>query len=718
MTQSVSDLTRSGPPVRGGGAGKVLNADDLLAALDPEQRAVASTLHGPVVVLAGAGTGKTRAVTHRIAYGVRTGTFDPVRVLAVTFTQRAAGEMRGRLAQLGVEGVQARTFHSAALRQARWFWPKVYGGELPPIADRKFPLLTEAASRCRIRVDTPALRDLAGEVEWAKVSNVRPDDYARLAPKSGRALAAFDPATIGKIFASYEDVKLERGRIDLEDVLLCAVALLAEDERVAAEIRRQYRTFVVDEYQDVSPLQQSLLDLWLGGREDVCVVGDPAQTIYSWAGAEPENLVRFASRHPNATVIKLVRDYRSTPQIVDVANKILDAAGPAGLPGRVTLRSQLEPGPAPVYREYSDEVAEADAVARAVTRLKDEGVQLRDIAVLFRTNAQSENFEQALAERKIPTVLKGAERFFERPEIRKAAVLLRGQAKAGDLSDDLLETVTGVLGGAGWTPEAPSGVGAVRDRWESLSALVTMASDFAAANPEAGLNELMGELDRRAAIQHAPVAEGVTLATLHAAKGLEWECVFIVGAHEGTLPITYAQTPKQIEEERRLFYVGVTRAKQQLFVSWSTSRSPGGRGTRGPTRFLDAIGVRTARQPAWEPTTDRAERAERAARAGRPIPKCRVCGRGLIDPGARKLGRCETCPSNIDQDLYDALFAWRTEQAESEKMPAFVILTDATLTAIAETRPSDELALRKIPGIGHTKLTKYGEQILVICTRT
>jgi DNA helicase-2/ATP-dependent DNA helicase PcrA len=688
----------------------------LLEALDPEQRAVATSLNGPVVVMAGAGTGKTRAITHRIAYGVRTATFDPLRVLAVTFTQRAAGEMRGRLAQLGVEGVQARTFHSAALRQAKWFWPKVYGGELPPIVDRKFPLLTEAASRCRVRVDTPALRDLAGEVEWSKVSNVRPDDYARLAPRSGRTLAAFDPATIARVFAAYEDVKLERGRIDLEDVLLCAVALLAEDERVAAEIRRQYRTFVVDEYQDLSPLQQSLLDLWLGGREDVCVVGDPAQTIYSWAGAEPENLVRFASRHPSATVIKLVRDYRSTPQIVDVANKILDAAGPSGLPGRVTLRSQLPAGPAPVYREYSDEVAEADAVARAIARLRDDGTPLRDIAVLFRTNAQSENYEQALAERKIPTVLKGAERFFERAEIRQAAVLLRGQAKAGDVSSsELVEVVTSVLGGAGWTPEPPAGKGAVRDRWESLSALVTMTSDFAAANPSARLADLMAELDRRASIQHAPLAEGVTLATLHAAKGLEWDCVFIAGAHEGTLPISYAQTPAQVEEERRLFYVGVTRAKQQLHISWSTSRSPGGRGQRGPTRFLDPLQVRTSSRPtAWEPSPDR---AERSSRSGRPIPKCRVCGRGLLDPGARKLGRCEDCPSNIDQELYDALIAWRTEQAASESMPAFVILTDATLTAIAETRPADEQALRRIPGIGHTKITKYAEPILNLCAR-
>lgn len=707
MSQSVSDITQ---------AASGRSADALLEALDPEQRAVATALHGPVVVMAGAGTGKTRAITHRIAYGVRTGTYDPARVLAVTFTQRAAGEMRGRLAQLGANGVQARTFHSAALRQAKWFWPKVFGGELPPIIDRKFPLLTEAASRCRVRVDTPALRDLAGEVEWAKVSNVRPDDYARVAPQSARALAAFDPATIARVFAAYEDVKLERGRIDLEDVLLCAVALLAEDERVAAEIRRQYRTFVVDEYQDVSPLQQSLLDLWLGGREDVCVVGDPAQTIYSWAGADPENLVRFAQRHPSAAVIKLVRDYRSTPQIVDVANKVLDAAGPSGLPGRVTLRSQREAGPDPVYREYSDEVAEADAVARAVARLRDSGTALRDMAVLFRTNAQSENFEQALAERKIPAMLKGAERFFERAEIRQAAVLLRGQAKAGDTEGvDLLETIKGILAGAGWTEEPPAGTGAVRDRWESLSALVTMASDFAAANPEAGIVALMAELDRRASIQHAPLAEGVTLATLHAAKGLEWGCVFIVGAHEGTLPISYAQTPAQVEEERRLFYVGVTRAKDQLSISWSTSRSPGGRGTRGPTRFLDPIGVRTSRTSDREPSSR--ARTPRAERSDKPIPKCRVCGRGLTEPAARKLGRCEDCPSSMDQNLYDALFAWRAERAAEESMPAFVIFTDATLTAIAEARPTDERELLRIPGIGRTKISKYGEPVINICTR-
>jgi DNA helicase II / ATP-dependent DNA helicase PcrA len=241
---------------------------------------------------------------------------------------------------------------------------------------------------------------------------------------------------------------------------------------------------------------------------------------------------------------------------------------------------------------------------------------------------------------------------------------------------------------------------------------VTLAEDFAKAAPEAGIADLMAELDRRAAIQHAPVAEGVTLATLHAAKGLEWGCVFIVGAHEGTLPISYAQTPAQLEEERRLFYVGVTRAKDQLSVSWSTSRSPGGRGQRGPTRFLDPIGVRTSRPAS---SAQPYQRSSRTAR--QPVPKCRVCGRGLLEAGARKLGRCEDCPSSMDQGLYDQLSAWRADRAKVEKVPVFVVFTDATLTAIAENRPTDERALLRIAGIGRVKVGKYGDDVIRICRR-
>jgi len=298
--------------------GCVPEADRLLDELDPEQREVATALVGPVCVLAGAGTGKTRAITHRIGYGVATGTYAPSEVLAVTFTTRAAGELRSRLRQLGADGVQARTFHSAALRQARYFWPGVFGGQLPDLAASKIPLLAEAARRCRIQAAQPLLRDLASEVEWAKVTNVRPDDYAKGAEASGRDAAGLDAATVARVFAAYEEVKRDRGRIDMEDVLLCAAALLEADEAVAAQVRRQYRWFVVDEFQDVSPIQWALLELWLGGRDGVCVVGDPMQTIYSFAGASARYLTGFPTRYPNAQRIALVRNYRSTPQVIEV----------------------------------------------------------------------------------------------------------------------------------------------------------------------------------------------------------------------------------------------------------------------------------------------------------------------------------------------------------------------------------------------------------------
>src|SRR4051812_39311427 len=391
--------------------------DQLLDALDPEQRQVALALRGPVRVLAGAGTGKTRAITHRIAYGVASGVYNPTEVLAVTFTTRAAGEMRGRLRTLGAGSVQARTFHSAALRQARFFWPRVYGGDLPVLTESKLGLIGNAARRNRVQTDQATLRDLASEVEWAKVSNVRPDDYPRLAQARGRSVNGLDAATVAHVFASYEELKRDQGRMDMEDVLLCAAALLSEDERVAAEVRRQYKWFVVDEFQDVSPIQSALLDLWLGGRDELCVVGDPAQTIYSFAGAQASYLVDFPHKHDSCTTVELVRNYRSTPQVIEAANALLHRRG-SETP-HVVLRAQREAGAAVSWHEATDEVAEADAVAERVQQLRESGTPLREMAVLFRINAQSEAFEEALTSRGIPYVVRGAARFFERQEVRQ-----------------------------------------------------------------------------------------------------------------------------------------------------------------------------------------------------------------------------------------------------------------------------------------------------------
>jgi DNA helicase-2/ATP-dependent DNA helicase PcrA len=681
------------------------SADRLLEALDPEQREVALALQGPVRVLAGAGTGKTRAITHRIAYGVATGVYNPTEVLAVTFTTRAAGEMRGRLRSLGALGVQARTFHSAALRQARYFWPRVYGGELPVLTESKLPLIGNAARRNRLQADQATLRDLASEVEWAKVSNVRPDDYAEVAAARGRSVSGLDPAAVARVFATYEDVKRDQGRMDMEDVLLIAAALLTEDERVAAEVRRQYKWFVVDEFQDVSPIQAALLDLWLGGRHDLCVVGDPAQTIYSFAGANASFLTDFARRHPGTTSVELVRNYRSTPQVVAAANKLLSGTSSAG----VTLRAQRDAGPEVRFAEHSDEVAEAEQVAADIRALMDSGLPAREVAVLFRVNAQSEAFEEALAARSIPYVVRGAARFFERREVRQAVTLLRGNARGrasdGPADGALVEDVRAVLTGMGWTAAAPTGRGNVRDQWESLQALVSQAEDLATARPEATMADFVEELDRRAAEQHAPVAEGVTLATLHAAKGLEWDAVFCVGMHEGTMPIVYAEGPLAVEEERRLLYVGITRARVHLSVSWSLARTPGARSSRKPSRFLTGLRPEVA-------SDRRPERSSSSRRKG--VAHCRSCGRPLSSTAERKVGRCEGCPATYDEALFERLRAWRVDRAAEEKVPAYVVFTDLTLQAIAEAKPTDPAALLRVNGVGQTKLTKYGEDVLAL----
>ncbi|MEV6958817.1 ATP-dependent DNA helicase UvrD2 [Streptomyces sp. NPDC051207] len=703
-------------------------ADAVLEGLDPEQREVATALHGPVCVLAGAGTGKTRAITHRIAYGVRAGILQPSSVLAVTFTNRAAGEMRGRLRQLGAHGVQARTFHSAALRQLQYFWPKAIGGSMPRLVDRKIQLVADAAAACRIRLDRGELRDVTAEIEWSKVTQTVPSDYVLAAAKAGRE-APRAPAEIAQLYAAYEDVKRERAVIDFEDVLLLTVAVLQDRDDIADQVRSQYQHFVVDEYQDVSPLQQRLLELWLGDRDNLCVVGDASQTIYSFTGATPDHLLDFRNRHPGATVVKLVRDYRSTPQIVHLANGLLAQARGRAADHRLELVSQRAPGPDPVYTEYTDEPAEAEGAARRIRELVASGVPAGEIAVLFRTNSQSETYEQALADAGVPYQLRGAERFFDRPEVRKAGVALRGAARFGgndsllDDAVDLPSQVRAVLSGEGWTSEPPAGSGAARERWESLTALVNLAHDFAAARPGATLSDFVAELDERASAQHAPTVQGVTLASLHSAKGLEWDVVFLVGVAEGMMPITYAKTDEQIEEERRLLYVGVTRARERLHVSWALARSPGGRAGRRPSRFLAGLrpgstgtagcGAAAGTGGVERGSTPAADAAPRRTR--RTPARCRVCGRTLTDAGEMKLMRCEDCPSDMDEGLYERLREWRAVQARRSGQPAFCVFTDKTLMAIAETAPEDEYELARIPGVGMRKLNRYGADVLALC---
>jgi DNA helicase II / ATP-dependent DNA helicase PcrA len=666
-----------------------VDADGVLDGLDPEQEQAARAVRGPVCILAGAGTGKTATITHRVAYAVHSGAVPPSQLLAVTFTARAAGEMRTRLRALGVGGVQARTFHAAALRQLRYFAPRVLGGALPTLVENKIRLIAQASARAGVReADRTLLRDLAGEVEWAKVTLAGPADYPARAAAAGRDLPAA-AETIVAVFTAYEEAKSHAGLLDFEDLLLVAAAAIEEHPDVAEEVRARYRHFVVDEYQDVSPLQQRLLEAWLGGRDDLCVVGDPNQTIYSFTGATPAFLLDFPRRHPGSTIVRLYRDYRSTPQVVGLANRVL------GRRSVLRLVGQRQPGPEPEFAEYDDEPAEAAAVAARCRALVDAGTPASQLAVLFRVNAQSETYERALAEVGVPYVLRGGERFFQRAEIREAMVLLRGAARGpADLPDagavngstrDLPAAVRAVLSALSWSESAPPGGGAGRERWESLAALAGLAEELASTVPGAGLQELVDELEQRAAVQHAPTVQGVTLASLHAAKGLEWDAVFLVGLVEGTLPIQHAITEEQLDEERRLLYVGVTRAREMLRLSWSLSRSPAGRRSRRRSRFLDGIA------PDPEPVA-------RAANGRRD-------GSG---------GRTRELPEGADPELFGRLRTWRATRAEALRVPAYVVLNDATLGAIATNRPADVRGLVAIPGIGQRKLDLYGTDVLAI----
>lgn len=659
-----------------------MNPEELLNALDPDQRAVATQVAGPLAVLAGAGTGKTRAITYRIAYGAAVGAFDPSNVLAVTFTQRAAFEMRHRLAQLGVPKAQARTFHSAALRQLRHFWPTVVGGPLPDVIPHKASLVAASAARLGITIDRTNVRDIAAEVEWAKVSMVDAAHYASRVARLRRDVpAGLDAADMARLLDVYEDAKNERGVIDFEDILIYLCGMLQERADVASIVRKQYRSFVVDEFQDVNLLQARLLDLWLGGRHDVCVVGDVAQTIYSFTGASPDYLTGFGRKHPGARIVELTRDYRSTPQIVSVANDVL--ARSSQREGTVRLSSQRDGGAQVTYRTYDDDRAEAEGVAASIADLIDAGMAAHSIAVLMRTNGQSQAFEEALGARGIPVAVAGGKPFFARDDVRTAISRLRAAAAAATDTGSVGEIVRDVLSGVGWAPEAPSGQ-AGSERWSNMNAIVGWADDSQAQT----LPAFVAELDERVAYQVEPDKAGVELATIHAAKGLEWDAVFLAGVAEGLLPISYAKTAAAREEERRLLYVAITRARDLLTVSWARSRGADGRGKRKRSRLLDGI---------WP----------EEARVGAPKKRARASTRALNQAFEE-----EASPQAIE--LFGRLKAWRLEVSRQAGVPPFAVFTDQTLRDIAQAMPKNTTQLRVIRGIGDVKVQRFAAPVLAL----
>ncbi|PRZ38545.1 Rep family ATP-dependent DNA helicase [Antricoccus suffuscus] len=675
-----------------------MTAEPAIDGLDPEQAQAVLAPHGPVCILAGAGTGKTRTITHRIARLVHTGAVKPQQVLAVTFTARAAGEMRTRLMGLGTKGVQARTFHSAALRQLRYFWPSHFGGQLPELISSKFRLVGRAAARCKLSTDTAMVRDLAGEVEWSRSCLIDPSDYPAAVARSGRETPVA-PETVVKVLETYEKLKQSAEVIDFEDMIMSMAFMIESVPQIAHQVRETYRSFVIDEYQDVNPLQQRLLDAWLGARDTVCVVGDANQTIYTFTGARPDYLLGFANRFPDASVVRLHRDYRSTPQVVTLANRVLDGSS-GGLAGaRMSLVGQQPTGPEPTITTYDDEPAEAAAVAAKCASLISSGTPAAQIAVLFRINAQSEIYEAALSSAGVPYILRGGEKFFERAEVREAVVFLRAAARTSDSTGRLGRAVRGVLANSGWDPEAAPSGGSARERWESLSALAGLADDLQSADPDIDLAAFVVELEQRAASQHAPTVQGVTLASLHAAKGLEWDAVFLVGLNDGMVPLNRARTNEQVEEERRLLYVGVTRARRILNLSWSLARSPGGRASRKQSRFLDALASSRG------PTAKVAPSARR-----QKIARCKGCGQRL-DPREVAAGSCGAC-LKVGDRTFERLRAWRMTVARSEEIAPYMVFDDETLGAISLMKPTTLSRLLKVKGVGEVKLGKYGSDLL------
>ena len=561
-----------------------MTPDEVLANLDPDQRAVATAPPGPVAALAGAGSGKTRALTHRIAYQVLSGQVRADRVLPVAFTTRAAGEMGARLRGLGVADARPRTFHAAALAQVRFFWPLVAGGEPPRLLPRKRDRLAEAARAAGFSPTGADLTTLAAAVERAKVLQVAAEDYPSVMAAAAQTEAAADrvwsPTEVAAVYAAYEAAKEAAGEMDFEDCLLLAVALLEEDERAAERVRDSYRSFVVDEYQDVNPLQQRLLEVWLGDRDDLCVVGDAAQSIYSFTGATPQFLLDFRQRYPHATVLKLERDYRSTPQIVRSANRLLRGSTV------LTLRSKRSAGPEVGFIEYADEAAELAGIADQLTGESAAGVGGgAGAAVLLRTNAQVDRAIAVFLNEGIAVAPSGAERWFNRPEIRRALIRLRGlRLTQPDLS--AASAAREALLADGYSEQRPQVSGL--EVWSVRTALLRLADGL---GPDAGVDDLITELEYRDEQDAPPPTEGVAVLTLHAAKGLEWETVYLPALVDGVVPSAQAKTPEAVAEERRLLYVGITRARTKLQLSWWSRRGPGAPDRRRSEFLADLLAV-------------------------------------------------------------------------------------------------------------------------------
>ncbi|MEX2274807.1 MAG: ATP-dependent DNA helicase UvrD2 [Actinomycetota bacterium] len=640
--------------------------EEVLAGLNPAQREAALAVRGPVAILAGAGTGKTTTITRRIAAQVLTRTFRPEQLLAVTFSEKAARELKDRLAKLGVPGVEARTFHAAALSHLSRLWEPNVGEPLPDVLDSKAPVVASLANSLPPPYKFYPRREISGEIEWAKNRMVGSDGYLAELERTGHQ-PPIPSDLMARMFEGYERRKTSMRKLDFEDMLGLAVRLFDEHPSAIAAVRERYGAFTVDEYQDVNPLQQALLDRWLSDRDEICVVGDDYQTIYGFTGASPDHLLSFPERFPHAHVVPLEENYRSTPQVLALANRLVPRLG--GFEKK--LRASCEAGPDPLIRSHPDPVAEVDAVVADVRRLHDEGVAYEEMAVLYRINARSEPFEEEFVTASIPyQVRDGA--FLRRPGPRSVLQ----QLKRADVAGDPVRLVAQATASVGYDPDGEPESEDEAARQLDLARLRALAEEFATANPSGDLAEFVSELSRRFSTERS--GRGVHLLTYHRAKGLEWDVVFLPRLLDGELPFRAARSKADPDEERRLLYVGLTRARRVLTLSWPLDDR------KGASPFLTELGIRPARE-------ERRSARERTRN-----------GEGSNGKTA----------APTDDPMFDALREWRRKRASEDGVPAYVIFHDSTLASIAQERPRSRAALSTISGIGPTKLDRYGDDVI------
>ena len=618
--------------------------------LNPEQVEAVRAVRGPVCILAGAGSGKTTTITRRIAYQVESGTFRAGEILAVTFTDKAAGEMRSRLAALGASGVRARTFHAAALAQLRHLAPD----EPPRILPSKAILLRQIGNTLPKPYRFRPAGDLATEIEWAKNRRLGPDEYAG---SLGDHVPPIPADLMTRVYREYERRKQREGAMDFEDLLDATIRMFAEDEWALERFHQRYSAFTVDEYQDVNLLQQKLLETWVGDRDDLCVVGDDYQSIYSFTGASPRYLLEMPRKWPRVKVVRLEENFRSTPQVLTLANRLVPKLGGA----EKTLRPVLEDGPTPVVAPFVDRGSETKFLVDRITALHTAGVAYEEMAILYRVNFRSEDYEDALGAARIPfQVRDGA--FLTRIAARRVLSTLR-RSQSTDVADEVLKAAKR----DGYEERPPEGLGDQETtRQNDLARLVRLAREYEPAHGEYTAAGWVKHVERR--FSSDGDGHGVHLLTLHRAKGLEFEAVFLPHLEEGELPGKRCKTDEAVAEERRLLYVGLTRAKRHLFLTWTTG------GRTSPSRFVEELG-------------------------------------GCLVP--HPLRQTKRPAESAHDPVYQALKAWRLERARRDGVPAYVIFHDTTLQEIAGASPSSLAQLAGISGVGPAKLDRYGTEVLV-----